>query len=76
MVKRWLLKKLREDANLSIQEMADLIGITKCVIWRIEELPTQNPTIKTLMKIADFFEVEISEIVISPEEFHKNLNSY
>lgn len=76
MIKRWYIIELRKKANLSVQEMADMMGTSKSVLWGIEQLPSSNPTLKTLKKIADFFEIQVTDIIIGEEKFRQNINSY
>lgn len=55
------IRKIREQKNLSQQNLADLCNVPKSTIARVERAEV-NVTIKTLLKIANAIE-------ISPTEF-------
>jgi len=55
------VRKIREQKNLSQQNLADLCNVPKSTIARVERAEV-NVTIKTLIKIA-------SAIEISPTQF-------
>ena len=49
--------------NLSQEALAQKAGTTWSSIVKIETSPDANPTIKTLVKIADALEVSLDELV-------------
>ncbi len=49
------LKKLREKKNLSYEDMAVLLGISKCFYWQLEH-KTRKLYYDMALKIADIFE--------------------
>ncbi len=55
------LKKLREEKNISQQELAIALGITQQAYSRIE-LGKSKPSLVKAKEIADFFDVSIEEI--------------
>ncbi len=56
------IKKLREERNISQQDIAGACNIEKSNFSRLEAGNT-NPTIYTLQKIAENLNVSLSEIV-------------
>jgi transcriptional regulator with XRE-family HTH domain len=56
------IKKLREDRNISQQDIAGACNIEKSNFSRLEAGNT-NPTLFTLQKIAENLDVDLSEIV-------------
>jgi len=48
------LKELREDKELSLRELAKLIGISKSMLQKYETMQS-DPTLSKVKKIADFF---------------------
>lgn len=46
------IKNLRENAGLSLQDVADRAAVSKAYVWEIESGPTSNPTIKSLCCLA------------------------
>jgi transcriptional regulator with XRE-family HTH domain len=78
------LKKLREENNLSLQQLADKIGSTKSVIWHYENKGS-TPSAETLKKLALYFNVTIDYLlfddsekkditIISDNKFMKKIN--
>jgi transcriptional regulator with XRE-family HTH domain len=56
------IRKLREEKNLSLQDLSDKCDFEKPNLIRIEKGRT-NPTIGTLLKIAEVLNVKLSELV-------------
>ena len=57
------LKELRLQKNLSLQEAADLIGISKTHFWDLETGKIKNPSYDLLEKISNRFGISISSLV-------------
>lgn len=57
------IKKHRKKHKLSQEELAKKAGITYSTLIKIETGANDNPTIKTLSKIAEALEVSIDELV-------------
>ena len=61
------LKKLRADNGISQQQLADAIGLSQTSIWKYEN-QTGEPTLDTLMKLANYFGVSVDYLIgYSPE---------
>jgi len=57
------LKELRKKAGWSQQKLAEKAGLSYNAITKIEQGAAKQPTIQTMMKIADAFEVSLDELV-------------
>jgi len=57
------IKELRTRQNVSLQQLADAVKASKAHIWDIERGESQNPSLELLKRIADFFQVSISDLV-------------
>jgi len=56
------LKKIREEKNISLERLAEMAGIARSSIQRIE-LGTANPTLETMYKIAKTLDVNVWKLV-------------
>lgn len=61
------LKLLRIENNISQQQLADVLFISRSMIAKYET-GTALPTIETIEKIANYFHVEISALMDCPNE--------
>jgi len=57
------LKELRIRKNKSLQEVADAIGASKAHIWDLETARAKNPSVDLLVKLANYFEVGVADLV-------------
>lgn len=57
------IKKFRKKKGLSQDKLAKLADVTHTTLVKIESGVNDNPTIKTLKKIADVLEVTLDELV-------------
>ena len=57
------LKKLREAAGLSQDQMARKAGIPYSTYLKIENGVTPNPSIQTVLNIAEALEISLDELV-------------
>jgi putative transcriptional regulator len=55
------LKELRQKASMSLQDLADCIGMSKQHVHQLE-MVTANPTIKTAYSIAAVLDVPVTDI--------------
>lgn len=60
------LKRLREERNLSLGQLAELAGVSKVVLSQIEK-GDSNPTINTLWKIAGALKLPYTSLLDQPE---------
>lgn len=54
------LKKLRMQNNLSLQQVADEVGVSKAHIYELELNKVKNPSVETLKKLAELFDTPLS----------------
>lgn len=57
------LKKLRLKKGKSLQDVASAIGVSKSHIWGLENGKTKNPSCELLKKLADFFDLPVSNLI-------------
>lgn len=57
------VKELRMKKNLSLQQVADGIGSSKAHVWEMETGKNRNPSIDSINKLANFFEVSVAYLV-------------
>ena len=57
------IKELRKKAGWSQQKLAEKAGLSYNTITKIEQGTAKQPTIQTIVKIADAFGVKIDELV-------------
>lgn len=67
------LGELMAQNGVSSTDLAKLTGIPKANISRLLSDPNCNPTILTLLPIAKYFEVSVSQL-IGDDVFSSNLN--
>ena len=63
-----IIKKLRIQKRYTQKEVADLLGVDRST-YSYYELGRINPDIKTIMKLAEIFEVHYTEILESEKRF-------
>ena len=61
------IKQLRENANMTQEEMAEKLNVTRQAISNWETGKTQ-PDIDTLHKIATLFETDINEVIYGAKQ--------
>lgn len=57
------IRHLRLEKNYSLEKLARLADLSLNTIVKIESGTNKNPTIKTLVKIADAFEININRLI-------------
>lgn len=57
------IKELRKKRKISQEELAKQAGITYSTLIKIESGANDNPTIKTMRKIADALRVTLDDLV-------------
>ena len=53
------LKRLRKDSDMTQGQLAEQIGVVPSAVGKYERLEASYPSIETLIKIADFFNVSL-----------------
>ncbi len=57
------LHDLRVAQRLSLQDVANAIGISKAHVFNLEKGITANPSMELVVKLADLFRVRVSDLV-------------
>ena len=57
------LKELRKKSGWSQQKLAEKAGLSYNTVTKIEQGAATMPTIQTMIKIADAFEISLDELV-------------
>ncbi len=57
------LTELRLNRSVSLQTVADAVGVSKAHIWELEKGRAANPTLTLLTGLADYFAVTVSFLV-------------
>ena len=57
------LHDLRVANRLSLQQVADRIGISKAHVWNLEKGQADNPSMELGVKLADLFRVRGADLV-------------
>lgn len=57
------LKRLRVANQLSLQQVADKVGISKAHVWNLEKGLAENPSMELVVKFADLFRVRVADLV-------------
>lgn len=57
------LHDLRIAQRLSLQDVADAVGVTKAHIFNLEKGKTRNPSMELVVKLADLFRVRVADLV-------------
>lgn len=57
------IKRIRKKKGLSQDKLSKLADVTHTTLVKIESGANDNPTIKTLKKIADALEISLDELV-------------
>ncbi len=68
-----VLKQVRTERELTLEETASLTGVSKAMLGQIER-GKSNPTISVLWKIATGLKVSFSELLGSDSETHDVIN--
>ncbi len=51
------LFELRQNAGVSLQTLADAVGVSKAHVWELEKGRTANPSFDLVRKLASYFGV-------------------
>lgn len=57
------LHDLRVKQHLSLQDVADKVGISKAHVWNLEKAITANPSMDLVVKLADLFRVRVTDLI-------------
>lgn len=57
------LHDLRMRKGMSLQDVADAVGMSKAHVWNLEKGLSDNPSIELVTKLADLFRVRVADLV-------------
>lgn len=57
------IRKLRTEKGLTLAQLAELLGLKKAAIHKIEAFPTSNPQLTTLQRLAGALGVSVAQLV-------------
>lgn len=57
------LYELRTANRMSLQQVADAIGISKAHVWNLEKGQADNPSLELVVKLAELFRVRLADLV-------------
>jgi len=57
------LNRLRVRDKLSLQDVANAVGISKAHVWNLEKGQSDNPSLELLVKLAELFRVRVADLV-------------
>lgn len=63
-----LFTRKREDRGISLREAALAMGTGHVHLWEIETGKHRNPTVKTLVKMQDFYGISTRELWAAVKE--------
>ena len=64
------LHDLRVAKRLSLQQVADKVGISKAHVWNLEKGQADNPSMELVVKLADLFRVRVADLVGENPDAH------
>ena len=60
------LREIREEKNMTQEELAEKSGVSRATIWAIEsKAGATNTTTKTLLRLANALEVEMDDLFLA-----------
>lgn len=72
-----VLKQLRKERGLTMQDVANAIGSSASYIHLLEKGKRKNPGLSSAIKLADFYGVEVSTFIdFDQEQIVDALNSF
>jgi len=57
------LAELRLRKGKSLQDVADVVGVSKTHVWQMEKGRSENPSIELLKRFADYFSVPVEFLI-------------
>lgn len=57
------LNQLRLKRGLSLQDVADAVGLSKAHVWNLEKGASGNPSIEVVLKLAQLFRVSVADLI-------------
>lgn len=57
------LHELRRERQMSLQDVASAVGITKAHVFNLEKGNTANPSMELVIKLAELFRVRLADLM-------------
>ena len=57
------LARLREEADQSLQDVANAVGVSRAHLWEVETGKSKNPSLDLVRKLADHFTVSVAWLI-------------
>lgn len=57
------LHDLRLEKRMSLQDVANEVGITKAHVFNLEKGHTANPSMELVLKLAELFRVRVADLI-------------
>ncbi len=57
------LHDLRVARAMSLQDVANVVGISKAHVWNLEKGIADNPSMELVVRLADLFRVRVADLV-------------
>ena len=57
------LRRLRKERDITQGQLAEVIGVVPSAVGKYERIPQSYPSVEALMKIADYFDVNIDYLL-------------
>jgi transcriptional regulator with XRE-family HTH domain len=48
---------------MSLQQVADAVGISKAHVWNLEKGLSENPSVELVVRLAELFRVRVADLV-------------
>lgn len=61
------LRKLRRNADITQEELAEKLGVVGSAVGKYERVPNSYPSVEVLIKLSDFFSVSIDYLLKGKE---------
>lgn len=79
----FVIKKIRENKNISLYKLSKITGLSRTYLRKIENNINTNPTLSVLEKIATSLEVDIKDLFYSKldidnlkQQMYKKIDMY
>lgn len=58
------IRKFRLDLDIGLTEFSEIVNISPRMISRMENDPKYNPGVLTLVKVSEYYNVTIDELIV------------
>jgi XRE family transcriptional regulator, master regulator for biofilm formation len=61
------IRQARRRTGLSLAQLAEMTGVSKSYLVRLETDPTSNPSLEVLRRIADALDITVADLIGAPK---------